>query len=75
MAYDVTGMLDKNKDSLFQDLVDLLCLSNIPLLQVLYNLYYFINNIRNIYFLIYYTIIGFMLTVNFLGIVPSNEEN
>ena len=34
MAYDVTGMLDKNKDTLFADLVNLLVQSNIPLLHV-----------------------------------------
>jgi myosin-1 len=36
VAYDVTGMLDKNKDTLFGDLVNLIVGSSIPLLKDLF---------------------------------------
>jgi len=36
VAYDVVGMLDKNKDSLFGDLIDLAFSSKIPLLNELF---------------------------------------
>eukprot|EP00026_Physarum_polycephalum_P001191 Phypoly_transcript_01192.p1 GENE.Phypoly_transcript_01192~~Phypoly_transcript_01192.p1 ORF type:complete len:594 (+),score=69.95 Phypoly_transcript_01192:1500-3281(+) len=36
VAYDVSGMLDKNKDTLFGDLVNLLVQSKIPLLRDLF---------------------------------------